>query len=109
MDRVFDLAALRAERAASGTPYLEFLRVPSMSAGLYELPAGVEDRQRPHGEDEVYCVLAGRATWEAGGRRTPVGPGAVVFVATGDAHRFVDVEEDLTLLVVFAPPEGAAG
>jgi mannose-6-phosphate isomerase-like protein (cupin superfamily) len=109
MDRVFDLAALRAERAASAAPYLEFLGVPSMSAGLYELPAGGEDRQRPHGEDEVYCVLAGRATWEAGGRRTPVGPGAVVFVSAGDAHRFVDVEQDLTLLVVFAPPEDAAG
>lgn len=109
MDRVFDLAALRGARAATGAPYLEFLRVPAMSAGLYELPAGGEDRQRPHGEDEVYCVLAGRATWEAGGERTPVGPGAVVFVSAGDRHRFVEIEEDLTLLVVFAPPEGAAG
>jgi hypothetical protein len=33
-----------------------------------------------------------------------VGPGSVVFVAAGEEHRFVDVTEDLTLLVLFAPP-----
>ena len=34
-----------------------------------------------------------------------VEPGTVVFVPAGEEHRFVDVEEDLTVLVVFGPAE----
>jgi quercetin dioxygenase-like cupin family protein len=34
----------------------------------------------------------------------PVGPGDTIFVAAGVAHRFVDITEDLALVVVFAPP-----
>jgi hypothetical protein len=32
----------------------------------------------------------------------------VVYVARGVEHRFVGILEDLHLVVVFAPPEGAA-
>jgi hypothetical protein len=34
-----------------------------------------------------------------------VGRGRVVSVDVGADHRFVDVTEDLTVLVVFAPPD----
>ena len=34
-----------------------------------------------------------------------VGPGSVVSVDHGEDHRFVDIAEDLLLVVVFAPPE----
>jgi quercetin dioxygenase-like cupin family protein len=34
-----------------------------------------------------------------------VGPGAVVYVPAGEAHRFVDVTADFAVLVVFAPAE----
>ena len=35
-----ELAQINKQRAESGKLYREFLRVPSMSAGLYVLPAG---------------------------------------------------------------------
>jgi len=37
------------------------------------------------------------------GERRPVRPGSIVFVAKEVEHRFVDIEEDLSLLVFFAP------
>ena len=45
--------------------YREFLRVPAMSAGLYVLPAGGTDLQKPHHEDEMYYVVRGRACFKA--------------------------------------------
>ena len=85
----------------------ELLRVPAMSAGLYVLPAGGVDTQQPHGEDEVYVVLAGAATLEVEGERHAAVPGALLFVAAGADHRFVEITEDLRVLVVFAPAETA--
>jgi len=53
------LSAIDQQRAESGKQYREFLRVPAMSAGLYVLPAGGTDSQRPHHEDETYYVIRG--------------------------------------------------
>ena len=41
------LQEIDRQRAQSGKPYREFLREPAMSAGLYVLPAGGTDLQRP--------------------------------------------------------------
>ena len=41
--------------------YNEFLRVPSMSAGVYVLPACATDRQSPHQEAEIYYAVRGKA------------------------------------------------
>ena len=71
----FTLAELEARRAAGGDPYLEFLTVPDLSAGLYVLDAGAVDRQQPHTEDEVYVILAGRSRFTAGDETRDVGPG----------------------------------
>lgn len=100
-----EMGEIAAERARTGRPYLEFLRVPSMSAGLYELAAGAEDRQSPHKEDEIYYVVSGRAHFRSGGKITPVKPGSILFVAAGVEHRFERIEEALRALVVFAPAE----
>ena len=100
-----DLDDLRAAQEASGRLYHEFLRTPSMSAGLYRLPAGGTDPQSPHREDELYLVVAGRATLVVADERRVVGPGSAAFVAAGVPHRFVDILEDLEVYVVFAPPE----
>lgn len=105
----FDLEALTREWEARGVPYLEFLRRDALSLGLYILPAGGDDKQQPHTEDEVYVVLAGRAVLDVSGQAVPVRAGSVVFVAQGAPHRFRDIEEDLATLVVFAPAEGAGG
>src|SRR3712207_6542771 len=91
----FDLARLLS--GPSEEQYLEFLRVPSLSVGLYLLPAGAADPQEPHTEDEVYHVVGGRAR---------IRVGAVVFVEAGVEHHFYAIEEDLKVLVFFAPAEG---
>ena len=101
----FELADLLTEREQSGKLYLEFLRVPALSAGLYVLPAGATDPQQPHTEDEVYYIVAGRARILVAGESRPVGPGSIVYVKANDAHRFHDITEDLSILVFFAPAE----
>ena len=101
----FELAMLLEEHARSGKSYLEFLRVPSMSLGVYRLPAGGIDPQSPHTEDEVYYVVSGRALIRVDGEDRSVGPGSIVFVAAHVPHRFHAIKEDLTVLVFFAPAE----
>ncbi len=102
---VFPLAALSERQAASGGPYLEFLRVPDLSLGIYVLEAGAVDRQRPHTEDEAYVVLDGHARFTAGDETGDVGPGDTIFVAAGVPHRFHDITQTLRLIVAFGPAE----
>lgn len=104
----FSLRELRSEHGGASKPYLEFLRVPSMSSGVYRLPAGGVDRQSPHTEDEIYLVISGRARFMHEGVDGPVAAGDVLFVPAGDDHRFHQIEEDLEVVVVFAPAEGEA-
>jgi mannose-6-phosphate isomerase-like protein (cupin superfamily) len=101
----FEMAALLEEQARSGKLYLEFLRVPSLSLGVYRLPAGGVDPQSPHTEDEVYYVVSGKAQIRVGVEDRSVGPGSIVFVVAHVEHRFHSIEEDLTILVFFAPAE----
>jgi quercetin dioxygenase-like cupin family protein len=104
----FHLDDILAERGRADRAYLEFLRVPSLSMGVYQIKAGQPDHQRPHTEDEVYHVLAGRGRFRAGAAEQAVGPGTILFVDRSVEHRFVNVTEDLTVLVFFAPAEGSA-
>jgi len=103
------LPEINEQRARSGKSYREFLRVPAMSAGLYVLPAGATDLQRPHHEDEIYYVVRGCARFKAGpdGREEDreVSAGSLIFVAAEVGHRFYDITEELAVLVFFAPAE----
>lgn len=108
MDR-FTLAELFRTQQAGDSLYHEFLRVPALSGGLYVLDAGGTDPQSPHGEDEVYVVMDGRAEIAVGGEVRPVAAGTVVYVPAGVEHRFLNIAERLLVLVFFAPPEGSAG
>lgn len=105
MQSIFAIETLRKEREQTGKLYLEFLKVPAMSAGIYELAAGSEDPQSPHSEDEIYYVLSGRASIRIEEEVHPAEPGDVIYVPAGAEHRFEDIEEDLSLLVFFAPQE----
>lgn len=60
LSRFFEISQLEQQWGQRGKPYMEFLRVSAMSAGLYVLPAGGTDPQRPHNEDEMYYVVRGR-------------------------------------------------
>jgi mannose-6-phosphate isomerase-like protein (cupin superfamily) len=75
-----------------------------LSLGTYSIPAGGVDDQSPHTEDEIYVVRSGRATLVATSGIVDIGPGSVVFVPAGERHKFTEITEDLTLIVVFAPP-----
>jgi mannose-6-phosphate isomerase-like protein (cupin superfamily) len=101
----FTIADTEKRREQSGKRYLEFLRVPSMSAGVYVLPAGGADPQSPHQEDEMYYVIRGRGRMRTGSEDQAVSEGSVIFVAAGVEHRFYDITEELVVLVFFAPAE----
>ncbi len=103
--RSFELAQLLEQRGELNKLYLEFLRVPDLSVGVYELPAGGTDPQAAHTEDEVYYVIKGKAKISVANESRAVQPGSIVYVAKNVAHRFHSIEEDLTVLVFFAPAE----
>jgi len=101
----FEISQLEQQWGQRGKPYLEFLRVSAMSAGLYVLPAGGTDPQRPHHEDEMYYVVRGQARMRLGSEDQAVTDGSVIFVQAGVEHRFHDIRQELVVLVCFAPAE----
>ena len=104
----YEVSDLLLRRTATNRAYLEFLRHPSMSLGLYVLAAGGRDPQTPHDEDEVYVVVRGRGRIRVGDEDRPVEAGSIVFVPKRVEHRFHSIDEELVIVVGFAPPEGSA-
>ncbi len=101
----FTLSSIIAAREQTGELYHEFLRVPTISAGVYQLAAGAIDPQEPHTEDEVYYVVQGQAHIQVAAEQISVKTGSIIFVAANVDHRFHSITEDLTVLVFFAPAE----
>ena len=100
--KLFDLPALVENTKRMAAPYHEFLRVPALSCGVYNLPAGSKDLQGPHDEDEVYYVLEGRARLRVDGEERRVQAGSILYVRATSEHSFIEIEDDVTLLVFFA-------
>ena len=103
--QAFELAELITQREWTSNAYLEFLKVPDLSMGLYFLPSGGVDIQLPHTEDEVYYVVSGKAMIKVGEENRNVKAGSIVYVAKNLDHRFHSIEEELTVIVFFAPAE----
>jgi len=103
--QAFEITQLMQKQLDSGESYLEFLKVPDLSMGLYVLPTGGLDPQSPHTEDEVYYILSGRAKIKVGDEDRDVQAGSIVYVAKNVEHRFHSIEEELTVIVFFAPAE----
>lgn len=101
----YELSQLISLQRDSRQNYLEFLKVPDLSMGLYVLPAGGVDPQSPHTEDEVYYVTGGRAKIRVANEDREVQAGSIVYVEKNVEHRFHSIEEDLTVIVFFAPAE----
>jgi mannose-6-phosphate isomerase-like protein (cupin superfamily) len=101
----YELAQLISQRKESNKLYLEFLKVPDLSIGLYTLPAGGVDPQSPHTEDEVYYVVRGKAMIKVADEDRTVQTGSIVYVAKNVEHRFHSIKEELTVIVFFAPAE----
>ena len=107
--QIFQLPGLGEKFPAPRASYREFLRLLSMSCGVYSLPAGAHDPQVPHDEDEIYYVVSGEGRIRVGPEEQPVGPGTIVFVPKGVEHKFHSITVDLVILVVFSPAETTAG
>lgn len=101
----FELGDLLAAQRSGGRLYHEFLRAPALSMGLYVLPSGGTDPQQPHTEDEVYYVATGRGMITVGEEHRAVAAGSVVYVPARVPHHFHSIEEELRILVFFAPAE----
>ena|SRR5438105_2774287 len=105
---VFEFSELLAR---SKERYLEFVRVPSFSVGIYVLDSGARDQQIPHSEDEVYYVATGRAKMRIGTegdiKNFNVGPGTIIFVPARVHHSFYDIIERLAVLVFFGAKDSA--
>ncbi len=105
MAHFFHIDDLARQRAGKDKLYFEFLRVPAMSAGVYVLPKGGVDPQKPHREDEMYYVVRGRARMKISSEQGEVRAGSVIFVEAELDHRFYDIQEELEVLIFFAPAE----
>jgi mannose-6-phosphate isomerase-like protein (cupin superfamily) len=93
-------------RAKAGDGYAaKVLRSELLSVGVYVLPAGGIDGQKPHKEDEVYYAVRGRAKFRVNAEDHAVEPGTLLFVPALEPHHFHEIEEELVLVVFWAPPE----
>jgi mannose-6-phosphate isomerase-like protein (cupin superfamily) len=105
--KIANLTRVIAEQRQTGRAYLEFLRVPALSMGVYRLAARGVDPQKPHLEDEVYYVVSGQGRVQVGAEDEAIGPGSIIFVPARAVHHFHQITDDLTLLVFFAPAESS--
>lgn len=105
MMQIFETNDLILQQAQGEKSYLEFLRHPALSMGLYALPAGGTDPQQPHTEDEVYYIVSGEGMIRVGEEDRAVQAGSIVYVAAQVSHHFHSITSDLKILVFFAPSE----
>lgn len=101
----FSLEDLYNQAKEKGSAYLKFIDNDKLSSGIYQLKKGSTDQQRPHDWDELYYVLEGRATLKVEDQSYEVKPGEILFVAAQIEHTFVDIREDLKVLVFFSKKE----
>jgi len=66
---------------------------------------GVKGSEHKHDVEHLWYILSGRGTMYISGKAFEVGPDMAVFAPAGELHRIdVSPEEDLTYVVVYAPP-----
>ena len=107
--QTFDANGLAQRRGTSSNQFTPFLGDQDITAGMYYLAPGANDTQSPHGQDEVYIVLSGNGTLQAGGQALAAVPGKVLYVRAGVPHMFTNITEELELLVIFSSAATAAG
>ena len=64
------------------------------------------NEQTPHGQDELYVIVAGEGYLVCEGKRERFGPGDALFVPAGAEHRFEGFSDYLTVWVIFYGPQG---
>ncbi|HXP02729.1 MAG TPA: cupin domain-containing protein [Stellaceae bacterium] len=107
------LSAALALPLPEGRRSAEILVDGDLELRLYA-PKG-HDPQTPHDRDELYIVAAGHGKFRAGDKIEAFAPGALLYVAAHEIHRFEDFSDDFAAWVVFygsvkrAPPQGRTG
>jgi mannose-6-phosphate isomerase-like protein (cupin superfamily) len=87
-----------------GRPFVVAYEHGTLSVELFA-PRGV-DTQTPHRRDEVYVIVRGQGFFVNGPDRHRFGPGDLLFVPAGVAHRFEEFSDDLAVWVIFYGPDG---
>ncbi len=75
-----------------------------MRVGLYA--PQMEDKQKPHSQDEIYIVHRGTGQFERNGVTIDFQAGDVLFVKANEPHRFKTFSPDFQTWVVFWGPDG---
>ena len=96
--REFNIEGLARTVEGREPRFNEFLRTATLSGAVYLLPAGAEDIQAPHLEDEVYLVVSGRARLRIAGQERDVMAGHIFYVRATTEHTFFRIDEDLKLV-----------
>ena len=105
MDRTplpLSLAAALALPLPDGRRSTEVFVDGDLEIRLYA-PKG-EDSQTPHDRDELYIVASGHGRFRVGDRIADIAPGALLFAAAHEKHRFENFTDDLAVWVVFYGP-----
>lgn len=97
-------AQAKAAPVEDGRASALLMRHGSMSLRYYAPRGG--DAQTPHDQDELYLVAQGSGMFRCADTARPFGPGDVLFVPAGVAHRFEDFSDDFGTWVVFYGAEG---
>jgi mannose-6-phosphate isomerase-like protein (cupin superfamily) len=100
----FSLADAKAHPADTLRESVTLFRHGTLDLRLYQPPT--PDLQNPHKRDELYVVAEGSGWFVRAGERFACGPGDVLFVAAGVAHRFEEVTQGFSVWVMFWGPEG---
>jgi mannose-6-phosphate isomerase-like protein (cupin superfamily) len=101
-------AAGRYTPAKEGKPnhWIVHLVTDQLSMGTYSIPKDGLDDQAVHNEDEIYVVVTGTANMTTDAGSVEIGPGSVVFIPAGEKHLITDIQEDISMIGIFAPPAG---
>ena len=105
--RKYDKYRYRSIPDQSDIGCISFLKLAGHDLAQEE-PEG-DEAEQPHDEDEVYLVLDGRARMRLGDEERAVGPGSLLYVSAATEHSFFEIEEDMTLLVMFATGQRQRG
>lgn len=93
------LSAALALPLPEGRRSSEILVDGDLELRLYA-PKG-HDAQTPHDRDELYIVARGSGKFRAGDRVGVFAPGALIYVAAHETHRFEEFSNDFAAWVVF--------
>ena len=87
------------ERWPDGVRFVKAFAKDGLEMELYA-PRGV-DTQSPHSRDELYIVVAGRATLDIAGIAHVCAPGDALFVPARTPHRFTNISDDFATWAIF--------